>query len=140
MKTITLFFFAAILNVPAQYAIDWFTIDGGGGQSSGGAYTLVGTIGQPEAATSSGGAYTLEGGFWSAFPTEDGPSIRIFHAEEKLVLAWPNPSTGFQLQLSPSLTAPAWTNVNDVPMISGGEKQVSQPLESGARFYRLRKP
>jgi len=31
----------------AQLAIQWSTIDGGGGTSSGGAYTLSGTIGQP---------------------------------------------------------------------------------------------
>lgn len=39
----------------ADYSIDWYTIDGGGGQISGGAYTLTGTIGQPDAAYSSGG-------------------------------------------------------------------------------------
>src|SRR5947209_9223846 len=46
----------------AQYAIDWFTIDGGGGASSGGNLTLTGTIGQPDAGTLSGGNYTLQGG------------------------------------------------------------------------------
>src|SRR5256884_5487033 len=32
--------------------------------SSGGNYTLSGTVGQPDAGTLSGGNYTLEGGFW----------------------------------------------------------------------------
>jgi len=32
-----------------SYAIDWFTIDGGGGTSTGGAYTVSGTVGQPDA-------------------------------------------------------------------------------------------
>ena len=32
-----------------QYAIDWSTVDGGGGTSSGGGYELRGTIGQPDA-------------------------------------------------------------------------------------------
>lgn len=53
------------------------TIDGGGGTSSGGVFTLTGTIGQPDAATSAGGGFTLQGGFWTAVtvPTstpEDG--------------------------------------------------------------------
>jgi hypothetical protein len=39
---------------------------GGGGTSSGGAYTLSGTIGQADASSPmSGGAYTLTGGFWA---------------------------------------------------------------------------
>jgi hypothetical protein len=29
----------------ADYSIDWYTIDDGGGRSSGGPYTLTGTIG-----------------------------------------------------------------------------------------------
>lgn len=49
----------------ASYSIPWWTVDGGGGRSQGGAYTLSGTAGQPDAVTSSGGAYTLRGGFWS---------------------------------------------------------------------------
>ena len=127
----------------AQYAIDWFTLDGGGGQSSGGAYALSGTIGQPDAAMSSGGVYTLQGGFWSAVavvPTEDAPWLRIARSDAKVVLAWPNPSTGFHLQESVGLTAPNWTDVNSLPNVIGDEKQVSQALAPGTRFYRLRKP
>jgi hypothetical protein len=145
MKTniIPLLALTSAVSAHAQYAIDWFTLDGGGGQSSGGAYTLNGTIGQPDAATSNGGAYTLHGGFWSAFavvPSEDAPLLRIVHNGASVILAWPNPSTGFQLQQSPSLTAPNWTDVNTAPGIVGDEKQVSQTLAPGTRFYRLRKP
>jgi len=51
-----------------QYEVNWYTIDGGGGQSSGGPYTLTGTIGQPDAAYSRGGNYELLGGFWPGGP------------------------------------------------------------------------
>ena len=47
----------------AQYSIDWHTIDGGGGTSTNGQYSLTGTIGQPDAGTMSGGNFTLQGGF-----------------------------------------------------------------------------
>jgi len=47
------------------FDLSWFTVDGGGGSSSGGPYTLNGTIGQPDAGTMSGGNYSLVGGFWS---------------------------------------------------------------------------
>jgi hypothetical protein len=46
------------------YAIDWWTVDSGGGSSSGGRYGLSGTIGQPDAGEMAGGDYTLSGGFW----------------------------------------------------------------------------
>ena len=52
----------------SQYEMTWSTIDGGGGTSSGGAYTLTGTIGQPDAAYSAGGQYELLGGFWPGGP------------------------------------------------------------------------
>jgi hypothetical protein len=49
----------------AGYTLDWWTVDGGGTISStGGSYSMGGTIGQPDAGTSSGGAYTLNSGFW----------------------------------------------------------------------------
>jgi hypothetical protein len=52
----------------SQYELSWYTIDGGGGRSSGGPYVLMGTIGQPDAAYSSGSQYELLGGFWPGGP------------------------------------------------------------------------
>jgi hypothetical protein len=47
------------------YSIEWYTIDGGGATfSTGGSYSLGGTIGQPDAGVLSGGSYTINGGFW----------------------------------------------------------------------------
>jgi len=55
-------------SADGQYELSWYTIDGGGGQSSGGDFTLTGTIGQPDAAYSKGGNYELLGGFWPGGP------------------------------------------------------------------------
>jgi hypothetical protein len=53
-------------NALAEYAIDWFTIDGGGTMfSSSSEYTLGGTIGQPDTAALGSGEYALSGGFWA---------------------------------------------------------------------------
>lgn len=50
-----------------NYLLDWFTVDGGGTTTStGGSYSLGGTIGQPDAGTLQGGGYMLQGGFWGA--------------------------------------------------------------------------
>jgi hypothetical protein len=47
------------------YTLDWWTVDGGGATfSTGGAYALGGSIGQPDAGLLTGGDYTLGGGFW----------------------------------------------------------------------------
>src|SRR5262245_56108636 len=54
----------------AQFDMSWRTIDGGGpgapGSSTGGAFSLSGTIGQPDAqaAIMTGGTFQLTGGFW----------------------------------------------------------------------------
>jgi hypothetical protein len=56
----------------AQFSIDWYTIDSGGGASAGGAFSLIGTIGQPDAAPSSGGPFQCGGGFWGTPPTSGG--------------------------------------------------------------------
>ena len=47
------------------YDLTWNTVDGGGWTfSSGGAFSVGGTAGQPDAGLISGGSYTLGGGFW----------------------------------------------------------------------------
>jgi hypothetical protein len=66
---------ASLALAGPQYTIPWSTIDGGGGTSSGGAYALSGTIGQPDAsAPLSGGVYTLTGGFWAGLPEATSPA------------------------------------------------------------------
>lgn len=47
------------------YDLSWWTVDGGGYTwSTGGGYSLAGTIGQPDAGVLQGSGYTLAGGFW----------------------------------------------------------------------------
>ena len=47
------------------YAITWWSVDGGGGMSTGGIYTVNGTIGQTDTVLLSGSGFSLQGGFWS---------------------------------------------------------------------------
>ena len=71
-----------VLATPAgaqQFEINWYTIDCGGGTSSGGAFELSGTIGQHDAGEAmTGGQFTVVGGFWagagagSCYPDCDG--------------------------------------------------------------------
>jgi len=53
--------------------INRFSIDGGGGKSEGGGFTLTGTIGQPDAQIVSGGGFVLVGGFAEGKPAPASP-------------------------------------------------------------------
>ena len=58
-------FVSGMALASASYDISWWTVDGGGGTSTGNGYTLNGTLGQPDAGTlSTGGGYILASGFW----------------------------------------------------------------------------
>ena len=48
-----------------DFAIDWYTVDGGGGFSAGGGFELEGTIGPHDAGFMTGGNFELSGGFWA---------------------------------------------------------------------------
>lgn len=50
-----------------EFEVTKHTIDNGGGRSTGGQFTLTGSIGQPDASlqTASGGNFQLTGGFWA---------------------------------------------------------------------------
>ncbi len=54
------------------FELSWFTVDGGGGTSSGGDFVLSGTAGQPDAGDLTGGDFVLRGGFWQPAPAR-GP-------------------------------------------------------------------
>jgi hypothetical protein len=89
-----------ITTVSAQYELSWYTIDSGGGQSSGGSYTLTGTIGQPDAAWSSGGNYELLGGFWPG-----GPICFVdFHHFARFAELWLHTGAGLDADLDGSET------------------------------------
>ena len=133
--------FCARLCLAQSYSIDWFTIDGGGGTSTGGVYSVSGTIGQPDAGHMSGGNYTLDGGFWSiiaAVQTPGSPTLRIqFTATNTVLVAWPAPSTGFSLQQNANIGTLSWGAVTNVPAVVGSENQVIISPPTGNRFYRL---
>jgi len=134
-----------ICSLPTQvvaqsYAIDWFTIDAGGGTSTGGTYTLTGTIGQPDAGAMTGGSYSLIGGFWGvavAIQEVGAPLLTITRSGSTVTISWPSPSTGFDLQETRNLGSPNWTGsvltIND----NGTTKSVTIPAPIGSRFYRL---
>jgi len=129
----------------AQYSIDWSTVDGGGGTSTGGVYAITGTIGQPDAGSMSSGNFTLQGGFWgiiAAVQTPGAPTLSIFRTTTNTVaVTWPSPSTGWNLQQNTnSVSSLNWSNVTSGITDDGATKTLIVNLPTGNRFYRLHKP
>ena len=143
MKTILLSLAAALIAGTARsqsYSIDWFTIDGGGGTSTGGVYSVSGTIGQPDAGGPMiGGNYSLTGGFWAlpvAVQTTGSPTLVIVpFGPGQARISWAPNTPGFVLQESISLTTPNWGNSP-----SGTTNPITVPATPPSKFYRLRKP
>jgi len=126
-----------------SYSIDWFTIDGGGGTSTGGVYSVTGTIGQPDAGAMSGGNYTLQGGFWgiiAAVQTPGAPLLSILRTTTNTVaVAWPSPSTGWNLQQNTnSVSSVNWSNVTSGIQDDGTTKSLIVNPPTGNRFYQLK--
>jgi len=55
-------------------------------------------------------------------------------------VAWPWPSTGFQLEVGPTPGAGAWNRVPDIPSVSNGLNVIQINLTNPAAFFRLCKP
>jgi hypothetical protein len=127
-----------------SFSIDWFSIDGGGGTSSGGPYQVSGAIGQPDPGTLKGGNYSLAGGFFvllSVVQTPGIPELKIsLSPTNTAVISWPSPSTGFTLQQNTNdIAAGTWTDVA-TNQDNGVFKYIIVNPQAGNRFYRLFKP
>ena len=126
-----------------QYSIDWYTIDAGGGTSTGGAYTVNGTIGQPDAGKMSGGSFTLDGGFWgviAAVQTPGAPYLWAMRTPTNTVcVSWAVSDTSWQLQATTNLvtTGSTWSGCAYVTNGANCVYIESPPL--GNKFYRLRR-
>ena len=143
-KLTALAFLVAAATVLAQsYSIDWYSVDGGGGTSTGGVFSITGTIGQPDAGHMSGGNYTLDGGFWgivAAVQVPGSPLLSVaLTSTNKVLVSWPYPSTGFGLQQNAALGTTNWSGVTNVPVQVGQEWQILVQPQAGNRFYRLMK-
>jgi hypothetical protein len=128
-----------------SYAIDWSTIDGGGGTSTGGVYSVSGTIGQPDAGTMSGGTYTLSGGFWgqiAAVQTPGAPYLSVTRSNSAVVVSWPLPADGWVLEATNALpvVAAPWPQIAPPYQTNGANLQFTEPSPTGNKFYRLHKP
>ena len=138
----TLALTAIVSRAQAQtYSIDWYTIDGGGGTSTGGVYAVSGTIGQPDAGgPMTGGNYSLTGGFWSliaAVQTGGAPTLFISHSGNTVTVYWQDVS-GWSLQQNSNLTSFGGWSASSGGTTSNGTNYLNITPPTGNLFFRLK--
>jgi hypothetical protein len=138
----------AISAVWAQtdFSVDWFSLGGGGGTSTGGVYSVSGTIGQDDAGTMSGGNFTLVGGFWgvvAALQTPGAPWLTISRTEtNSVVVSWPLPAQVWVLEWTNRLASVSanWPQISPPYQTNATQAWIVVPAPPGNGFYRLHKP
>ena len=129
-----------------SYSIDWYKIAGSGGTSTGGTYSVSGTIGQPDASGAmTGGNYSLTGGFWALIAAVQTPGLPLLtitfnHQLSTINVSWPSPSTGWTLQQNSDLTTTSWSTSGYTITTSNGTNSVTITPPTGNLFFRLSNP
>jgi hypothetical protein len=121
------------------YSIDWYKIAGGGGTSTGGVYSVSGTIGQPDASGAmTGGSYSLTGGFWAlyAVQTPGAPLLTIAHSGSQAIVSWPSSVSGWTLQTNLNLATGTWGNYTG----NTSNNSATNSPPNGNLFFRLIQP
>ncbi len=139
--------FALCLQSSAQFSVDWFKVSGGSGTSTGGVYSVSGSIGQHDpGGPMTGGTYSLKSGFWSVVgvvqpPTPNPPVLHIAFEGNTLILSWTNSATQFVLESNSNLAVTnGWSGMSPQPVVANGINYVTNAIALGNTFYRLRQP
>ena len=123
------------------YSIDWYELASGGGASTGGVYSVSGTIGQHDVGGLMTGAnYSLMGGFWSfiaVVQTAGVPNLTIAQDSNNVTVSWSDTGTYTLLQNS-SLTSGSWTTNHSIISTSNGTNSITLTLPAGRLFFRLK--
>ena len=133
------FFILTLVAQAQQYSIDWYKVSGGGGTSTGGVYSLSGTVGQPDASgPMSGGDYSLTGGFWAlyAVQTAGAPLLTITYINKQAIVSWSPSVSGWTLQTNKNLASGNWGNY--LGAVVNNSATNSPP--KGNLFFRLTHP
>lgn len=87
-----------------------------------------------------GGRYTPASDSWTPVPTNDGPYLNVTFTNAGVIVSWPKPATGWNLEYAAQLTGGtnAWTQVPPPYQTNATDCYVIEPSPSGNKFYRLK--
>ena len=132
------------VSAQTNYSLDWWTINGGGGTSADGVYSVSGTIGQPSSSTMSGGNYAVTGGFWSLLAvvqTPGAPLLTINYSGNSVIVSWPVSPSGFTVQQNSNLASAAgWSAYGGTVSTNNGVNSITLTSPVGNLFFRLSIP
>jgi hypothetical protein len=150
MKKPALLLLTALTSVLADcahaqpFSLDWFTMDSGGGAATVGNFSVMGTIGQPDAGPAlTAGTFSIVGGFWSLPPVQGAPAPMLhllLTSPGVLRISWPSSLAGFSIQQTLSLGSPNWTSPSESVNDDGINKSIVVNTATGTRFFRLMHP
>ena len=129
-----------------SYAIDWYKIAGGGGTSTGGLYSVSGTIGQPDASGAmTGGQFSVTGGFWSLINVVQMPGVPnlliVPNGANSVKILWPDAATNtYTLQQNVNLATTNWVTTGYGITNGFGTNYCTITPPAGNLFFRLAKP
>ncbi|HSH15375.1 MAG TPA: hypothetical protein VLD18_05030 [Verrucomicrobiae bacterium] len=122
-----------------SFAVRPVAITGGGGASSGGAFSVTGSIGQLATIASGSGNFVVSGGVWGALvPVQqpDAPTLSIVaNGPGSAIISWTPATAGFVLQYTDGFGSDTWHDA-----ASNSENPVPVQTPPAVRFYRLIKP
>jgi hypothetical protein len=126
----------------AQFAIDWFSIESGGGASAGGAFTLSASVGNISAGSVSGGDFSFDGGFWAldtTTVTNSPPVLSVVGGPNNTIqISWPFSSPGWILQKTTDLGTAGWTVVTNTPVTNGTTISLTFNAPFSNAYFRLK--
>jgi hypothetical protein len=133
------------------FEVSWWTVDGGGGVSSGGDFEVTGTIAQPDAASwLVSGCWSVDPGFWGEYAvvaTPGAPALRIRLLNASTVrVSFTSGCDDWVLQWATTLNneppPTAWTDDPASELIPVGDELVRDfhmPSWGPRLFFRLRR-
>ena len=132
---------------------DNYRSDGGRYRPASGDWTPVSMVGQPpgryyHSTVWTGTEMLVWGGYGDTGYLDDtwiyrpkSPKVRLTPlGADSMLVAWPYPSSGFNLEQNSSLTGSGWNGAPETAVPIGSEWQLTVPVNSGDRFFRLLKP
>lgn len=78
--------------------------------------------------------------FYIKSMTVSGLQLNIQKAGANVVLSWTANVPGFNLESTPSLSAPVWSPVSPAPVVANGQNVVTNSIVGTQQYYRLRLP
>ena len=122
----------ANVSFAQSYSIDWYKIAGGGGTS---------TLGQHDGGGQmTGGSYSLTGGFWSLISvvqTAGMPNLSIAHSGNNVIVSWANTGS-YTLQQTANLAPANWVTSGYTISTSNGTNSITVTPPTGNLFFRLK--